>query len=64
MYFNFSGLYHYVKQVALLRTVGHLKFAYVKFEIIKITQNQDDSTVRYLINPIKMLQLIKISFIE
>lgn len=35
-----------MKQVALLRTVGHLKYAYVKFEIIKITKNDEDSTVR------------------
>lgn len=40
------GLYHYVKQVALLRTVGHLKFAYVKFDILKITMHPEDGTVR------------------
>jgi hypothetical protein len=42
----FRGLYHYVKQVALLRTVGHLKYAYVKLELLKITQHPDDNTVR------------------
>jgi hypothetical protein len=41
-----SGLYKYVKQVALLRTVGHLKFAYVKFEILKITMHPEDGTVK------------------
>ncbi|CAG9770368.1 unnamed protein product [Ceutorhynchus assimilis] len=41
-----EGLYNYVKQVALLRTVGHFKFAYVKFEILKITQHPEDGTVR------------------
>lgn len=40
------GLYHYVKQIAILRTVGHLKFAYVKFEILKITKHPEDNTVR------------------
>ncbi|XP_026323648.1 uncharacterized protein LOC113232946 [Hyposmocoma kahamanoa] len=40
------GLYHYVKQVALLRTVGHLKFAYVKFEVMKITAHPEDSSIR------------------
>ncbi|XP_059613832.1 uncharacterized protein C6orf136 homolog [Phlebotomus argentipes] len=40
------GLFHYVKQVALLRTVGHLKFAYVKFDVLKITQHPEDFTVR------------------
>lgn len=40
------GLFHYVKQIALLRTVGHLKFAYVKLEILKITKHEEDSTIR------------------
>ncbi|XP_052868950.1 uncharacterized protein C6orf136 homolog isoform X1 [Anopheles cruzii] len=40
------GLYHYVKQIALLRTVGHLKFAYVTFEILKITKHPEDNTVK------------------
>ncbi|XP_028132855.2 uncharacterized protein C6orf136 homolog isoform X1 [Diabrotica virgifera virgifera] len=40
------GLYNYVKQVALLRTIGHLKFAYVKFEILKITKHPEDSSVK------------------
>lgn len=40
------GLYDYVKQIALLRTVGHLKFAYVKFEILKITMHPEDDTVK------------------
>lgn len=41
-----EGLYEYIKQIALLRTVGHLKYAYVKFEILKITQHPEDSTVK------------------
>uniref|UniRef100_A0A182QK14 Uncharacterized protein n=1 Tax=Anopheles farauti TaxID=69004 RepID=A0A182QK14_9DIPT len=41
-----EGLYHYVKQIALLRTVGHLKYAYVTFEILKITKHPEDATVR------------------
>lgn len=40
------GLYHYVKQVAILRTVGHFKYAYVKFEILKITKHTEDHTIR------------------
>ncbi|KAM3957010.1 uncharacterized protein C6orf136 homolog [Aphomia sociella] len=40
------GLFHYVKQIALLRTVGHIKFAYVNFEIMKITANPEDSSVK------------------
>lgn len=41
-----QGMFQYVKQVALLRTVGHLKFAYVKFEILKITMHPEDDTVK------------------
>ncbi|KAG5682041.1 hypothetical protein PVAND_011432 [Polypedilum vanderplanki] len=41
-----EGLFHYVKQVAFLRTIGHLKFAYVKFEVLKITQHKSDNTVK------------------
>lgn len=40
------GLYHYVKQIALLRTVGHLKYAYVKFEVLKITKHPEDFTIK------------------
>jgi len=40
------GLYYYVKQIALLRTVGHIKYAYVKFEILKITKHPEDYTVK------------------
>ncbi|XP_047536365.1 uncharacterized protein LOC125070511 [Vanessa atalanta] len=40
------GLFHYVKQVALLRTVAHIKFAYVNFEILKITAHPEDSSIR------------------
>ncbi|XP_055911776.1 uncharacterized protein C6orf136 homolog [Eupeodes corollae] len=40
------GLYHYVKQVALLRTVGHLKYAYVKFDVLKITKHPEDFSIR------------------
>ncbi|XP_065334299.1 uncharacterized protein LOC135935700 [Cloeon dipterum] len=40
------GIYNYVKQVSLLRTVGHLRFAYVKFEILKITSHPEEGTVK------------------
>ncbi|KPI95388.1 PREDICTED: uncharacterized protein LOC106116988 [Papilio xuthus] len=40
------GLFHYVKQIALLRTVGHLKFAYVNFEVLKITAHPEDSSIK------------------
>nr|SVE90008.1 EOG090X09QP [Daphnia sinensis] len=41
-----TGLYNYVKQVALLRCVGHLKYAYVRFEILKITQHPEEGTIK------------------
>ncbi|KAL1373550.1 hypothetical protein pipiens_020443 [Culex pipiens pipiens] len=41
-----EGLYHYVKQVALLRTVGHLKYAYVTMEVLKITKHPEENTVK------------------
>lgn len=46
LYLYFRGLYNYVKQVALLRTIGHLRYAYVKFEVLKITQHPEDGTVK------------------
>lgn len=32
--------------MALLRTVGHLKYAYVSFEVLKITKHPEDNTVK------------------
>ncbi|XP_050694277.1 uncharacterized protein LOC126984582 [Eriocheir sinensis] len=40
------GLFPYVRQVALLRTIGHLRFAYIKFEILKITKHPEEGTVK------------------
>lgn len=55
-----EGLYHYVKQVALLRTVGHLKYAYVTLEVIKITKHPEDNTikVRWRIKGISALKVM------
>lgn len=41
-----EGVYHYVRQVALLRTVGHLKYAYVTLEVLKITKHPEENTVK------------------
>ena len=41
-----SGLYKYVQQVALLRCVGHFKFAYVRLEILKLTKHPEDGTIK------------------
>lgn len=40
------GLYPYVKQVAMLKVVGHCKFAYVRFEIIKATKHPEDGMIK------------------
>lgn len=40
------GLYHFVKQVAFLKTIGHLKYAYVKFDVLRITKHPDDFTIK------------------
>ncbi|XP_076275546.1 uncharacterized protein LOC143206748 [Rhynchophorus ferrugineus] len=55
-----DGLMNYVKQVALLRTVGHIKFAYVKFEVLKITQHPEEGTVkvRWRIRGISALKIM------
>ena len=60
LFFPSRGLYSYVKQVALLRCVGHLKFAYVRFEILKITQHPEDGTikVRWRISGISGLKVL------
>lgn len=44
--YYYRGIHSYIKQVTLLRTIGHLKFAYVRFEILKITQHPEDSTIK------------------
>ncbi|XP_058795709.1 uncharacterized protein LOC131666798 [Phymastichus coffea] len=38
--------YEYVKQMAFLRIIGHLKFAYVKLELLKMTMHTSDNTIR------------------
>ncbi|XP_045129812.1 uncharacterized protein LOC123515110 [Portunus trituberculatus] len=40
------GLFPYVRQVALLRTVGHLKFAYVKFDVLKMTKHAEEGCIK------------------
>lgn len=42
----FRGGYEYVRQMAFLRIIGHLKYAYVKLEVLKITKHTNDNTIR------------------
>ncbi|PBC30546.1 uncharacterized protein LOC107997026 [Apis cerana] len=40
------GIEQYLKQIALLRLVGHLKFAYVKLKILKMTMHPEDNSIK------------------
>lgn len=40
------GIYPFLKQIALLRAVGHFKYAFVKMDIIKITKHPEDYTIK------------------
>lgn len=42
----FRGIFNYAKQVTLLKAVGHIKFASVFFDVLKITAHPEDGTVR------------------
>lgn len=46
MTFIFRGIYPFLKQIALLRAVGHIKYAFVKMDIIKITKHPEDYTIK------------------
>lgn len=41
-----EGIYPFLKQIALLRAVGHVKYAFVKMDIIKITKHPEDFTIK------------------
>ncbi|CAL1677183.1 unnamed protein product [Lasius platythorax] len=40
------GVMNYAKQLIFLRMIGHLKFAHVRLQVIKITMHSDDGTVK------------------
>lgn len=42
----FRGLPYYIQQISLLKVIGHLKFAYVSMDILKITAHPEDGTVK------------------
>lgn len=45
-FYSLSGLYNYVKEAAKLRLWGHIKYAFVKLEVIKMTTHTEDSSVK------------------
>lgn len=49
-----------MKQVALLRTVGHFKYAFVKMEILKITKHPEEMTIkcRWRVNGISGMKVM------
>ncbi|CAG0901129.1 unnamed protein product [Darwinula stevensoni] len=57
-YWHVIGLWKYIQQVALLRVIAHLKFAYVKFNVLKITYHPEEGCikVRWQINGISGLK--------
>ncbi|XP_054919235.2 uncharacterized protein [Dermacentor andersoni] len=40
------GITGYVQQMALVRILGHLRYAHVQLEVLKMTTHKEDSTVR------------------
>lgn len=44
--FNYRGINGYIKQVLWMRSLGHLMYAYVKFDVFKITMHPEDNTVK------------------
>ncbi|KAL3171340.1 hypothetical protein MRX96_013558 [Rhipicephalus microplus] len=40
------GITGYVQQMALVRILGHLRYAHVRLEVLKMTTHKEDSTVR------------------
>ncbi|XP_037559096.1 uncharacterized protein LOC119436349 [Dermacentor silvarum] len=40
------GITSYVQQMALVRILGHLRYAHVQLEVLKMTTHKEDSTVR------------------
>ncbi|XP_043491959.1 uncharacterized protein LOC122517566 [Polistes fuscatus] len=41
-----KGIFNYMKQITFIRTIGHLKFAYIKLDVLKITIDPDDDTIK------------------
>lgn len=42
----YRGIHHYIKQIALLKIVGHLKYAYIKLNILKMTMHPEDNSIK------------------
>lgn len=40
------GLEYFMTTISLLRLMGHIKYAFVKFDILKITKHPEDGTIK------------------
>ncbi|XP_025198600.1 uncharacterized protein C6orf136 homolog [Melanaphis sacchari] len=40
------GLEYFMSTISILRLMGHLKYAFVKFDILKITKHPEDGTIK------------------
>lgn len=43
---SFTGIQQYKYQIALLKIISHIRFAYIKCNILKITMHPEDSTIK------------------
>ena len=41
-----TGLVNYVKQIAFLKIIGHIKFAYIRLNVMKMTMHPEDNTIK------------------
>lgn len=46
MKFVFRGLNYFITTISLLRLIGHVKYAFVKFDILKMTKHPEDGTIK------------------
>lgn len=42
----FRGLEYFMSTISILRLIGHLKYAFVKFDILKMTKHPEDGTIK------------------
>lgn len=57
---SLRGISMYILQSSFLVTIGHMKYAHIQFDIIKITQHPEEGTikVRWRINGVKLRQAV------
>ncbi|KAJ1520541.1 hypothetical protein ONE63_003660 [Megalurothrips usitatus] len=63
---KFVGLPQYNIQAKLLYIIGHLRFMYIKFDVLKITSHPEDGTVkvRWKISVLRVSRFWDLKFIE